>query len=281
MHHQDSRQFSFLNKALVSRGGSNEDGTVCSTDEVEEAKAILRLIPIWISCLGYGIVFAQTSTFFTKQGATMDRSIGSTFEIPPATLQCFIGLSVIILIPIYDTILVPLTRAITNKPSGITMLQRIGTGIFISTISMGVAAIVETKRLKVAREYELLDDPNAMIPMKIWWLLPQYLLTGAGDVFTMVGMQEFFYDQMPSDMRSIGLALYLSVMGIGSFLSSFIISIVDKTTGGNGQGGWISDNMNRGHVDYFYYLLAGISAVAFVMFIYASKSYVYNGERGM
>ncbi|KAJ0950735.1 putative proton-dependent oligopeptide transporter family, MFS transporter superfamily [Helianthus annuus] len=281
MHHQDSQQFSFLNKALVSRGGSNEDGTVCSTDEVEEAKAILRLIPIWVSCLGYGIVFAQTSTFFTKQGATMDRSIGSTFEIPPATLQSFIGLSVIILIPIYDTILVPLTRAITNKPSGITMLQRIGTGIFISTISMVVAAIVETKRLKVAREYGLLDDPNAIIPMKIWWLLPQYLLAGAGDVFTMVGMQEFFYDQMPSDLRSIGLALYLSIMGIGSFLSSFIISIVDKTTGGNGQGGWISDNMNQGHIDYFYYLLAGISAVAFVMFIYASRSYVYNRERGM
>ncbi|XP_076920305.1 protein NRT1/ PTR FAMILY 5.10-like [Bidens hawaiensis] len=282
MHHQDSQEFRFLNKALFSPSGSNEEGPVCSIDEVVEAKAVLRLIPIWVSCLGYGIVFAQTSTFFTKQGATMDRSIGSTFEIPPATLQSFIGLSVIILIPIYDTILVPLTRAITNFPSGITMLQRIGTGIFISTISMIVAAIVETKRLNIAREYGLSDDPNAMVPMKIWWLLPQYLLTGAGDVFTMVGMQEFFYDQMPSDLKSIGLALYLSVLGIGSFLSSFTISIVEKMTGGNGRDGWISDNMNQGHIDYFYYLLAGISAGAFVMFIYVAKAYVYNGlRRGM
>ncbi|KAI7756184.1 hypothetical protein M8C21_032390, partial [Ambrosia artemisiifolia] len=264
MHNQYSQQFSFLNKALVSYDGSNEDGPICNADEVEEAKAVLRLIPIWISCLGYGIIFAQTSTFFTKQGATMDRSIGPSFDIPPATLQSFIGISVIIFIPIYDTILVPLTRAITNIHSGITKLQRIGTGIFISTVSMVVAAIVETKRLEVAREYGLLDDPNAMIPMKIWWLLPQYLLAGAGDVFTIVGMQEFFYDQMPSDLKSIGLALYLSILGIGSFLSSFIISVVDKTTCGNGQDGWISDNMNQGHIDYFYYLLAGISAGAFV-----------------
>ncbi|KAK9073485.1 hypothetical protein SSX86_007809 [Deinandra increscens subsp. villosa] len=279
MPHQGSQQFRFLNKALVSSDGSNADGAVCSTDDVEEAKAVLRLFPIWISCLGYGIVFAQTSTFFTKQGATMDRSIGSSFKIPPATLQAFIGLSVIILIPIYDRVLVPLTRAITNIPSGITMLQRIGVGIFISTVSMIVAAIVETKRLKVAREHGLSDYPNAVIPMKIWWLLPQYLLAGAGDVFTIVGMQEFFYDQMPSDLKSIGLALYLSIMGIGSFLSGFIISIVGKTTGGNGQDGWIADNMNQGHIDNFYYLLAGISAGAFLMFIYAAKSYVYNGPK--
>lgn len=271
--------FRFLDKALFK--GSNEDGTVCNIDEVEEAKAVLRLAPIWVSCLGYAIVLAQTTTLFTKQGTTMDRSIGSNFKIPAATLQSFIGLSVMILIPIYDTILVPFTRSITKKPSGITMLQRIGIGILISIVSMVVAAVVETKRLETAREYGLLDDPNATIPMKIWWLLPQYLLAGAGDVFTMVGIQEFFYDQVPSDLKSMGLALYLSIIGIGSFLSSFLISIVGKMTGGNGEDGWISDNVNRGHIDYFYYLLAGISVGAFMMYIYVARSYVYNRERGL
>ncbi|GJX29533.1 proton-dependent oligopeptide transporter family protein [Tanacetum coccineum] len=279
--YQGSQQFKFLDKALLSPDGSNEGGTLSIIDDVEETKGILRLAPIWISCLGYGIVFAQTSTFFTKQGATMDRSIGSSFQIPAATLQSFIGISIITLIPIYDAVLVPLVRVVTKRPSGITMLQRIGTGIVISIVSMLVAAVIETKRLETAREYGLLDDPNAMVPMKIWWLLPQYLLAGAGDVFAIVGMQEFFYDQMPSDLRSIGLALYLSVMGIGSFLSSFLISIVEKTTGGNGVDGWISDNMNRGHIDYFYYLLAGISAGAFLIYIYAAKSYVYNRGRAM
>ncbi|GJY42603.1 proton-dependent oligopeptide transporter family protein [Tanacetum coccineum] len=260
--HKDSQQFKFLNKALVSSDGSDEDGIVCKLDEVEEAKSLLRLVPIWASCLAYAIVYVQPTTLFTKQGATMDRSIGSSFDIPAATLQSFIGICVMILIPIYDSVLVPVTISITKRHSGITMLQRIGTGIFISIISMIVAALIETKRLKTAREYGILDDPDAIVPMKIWWLLPQYILAGAGDVFAVVGMQEFFYDQMPSDLKSIGLALYLSVMGIGSFLSSFVISIVQKTTGGKGEDGWISDNMNQGHVDYFYYLLAGISAVA-------------------
>ncbi|KAI7756188.1 hypothetical protein M8C21_032394, partial [Ambrosia artemisiifolia] len=264
LSHQDPRKFRFLNKALVSHDESNEDETVCSIDDVEESKAVLRLIPIWVSCLAYATVLSQTSTLFTKQGATMDRSIGSIFEVPAASLQSFISLSVVILIPIYDTVLVPVTRTVTNISSGITMLQRIGTGIFISTVSMVVAAVVESKRLKTACEYGLVDDPSATIPMKIWWLLPQYLLAGGSEVFTIVGMQEFFYDQMPSDLKSVGLALYLSIMGIGSFLSSFLIVVVEKTTRRNGGDGWISDDLNRGRVDCFYYLLAGISAGSFV-----------------
>ncbi|GJX29530.1 proton-dependent oligopeptide transporter family protein [Tanacetum coccineum] len=236
--------FRFLNKALVSPDGSDKDGAICSIDEVEETKVVLRLVPIWTSLLGFAIVFAQTSTLYTKQAATLD-------------------------------------RAITNKPSGITMLQRIGTGIVFSILLMVVAAVVETKRLKTANEYGLVDDPSATIPMKVWWLLPQCLLAGAGDVFTIVGMQEFFYEEMPNDLKSIGLALYLSVLGIGSFLSSFLISIVEKMTSGNGQDGWISDNVNKGHIDYFYYLLAGISAGAFMIYIYVAKSYVYDRGRAL
>ncbi|XP_071692311.1 protein NRT1/ PTR FAMILY 5.10 [Rutidosis leptorrhynchoides] len=271
--HQGSKQFRFLNKALLSPDGSKEDGKVCSPSEVEEAKAVLRLVPIWASCLVFAIVFAQFSTLFTKQGVTMDRSIGSNFEIPAATFQSFISITVVILVPIYDRIMVPIVRSYTKKPSGITMLQRIGTGMFISILSMVVSALVEIKRLQTAEKYGLVDDPNAIIPMKAWWLVPQYLLTGISDVFTMIGLQEFFYDQVPSELKSIGLALYLSIFGVGSFLSSFLISVVEKTTRGDG---WIADNLNRGHLDYFYWLLAGISTVAFVIYVYFAKSYVYN-----
>ncbi|KAK1427595.1 hypothetical protein QVD17_16283 [Tagetes erecta] len=279
--HQGSQQFGFLNKALLSPDESNEYGTVCSIEEVEEAKAVLRLVPIWASCLAYAVVLSQTTTLFTKQGATMDRSIGSAFEIPAATLQSFIGLSIIILIPIYDTILVPLTRTITKKPFGITMLQRIGIGIFISIVLAVVSGLVESKRLETAKEYGLVDDPTATIPMKIWWLLPQYLLAGAADVFTVVGMQEFFYDQVPSELRSVGLALYLSVSGVGNFLSGFLIATVQKTTGQDGGDGWISDNVNQGHIDYFYYLLAGIGTVSFLIYLCAANSYVYNRRRAV
>ncbi|KAM7519252.1 hypothetical protein LguiB_018214 [Lonicera macranthoides] len=266
----------FLNKALLSPDGLKENDKVCGISQVNEAKAVLRLVPIWATCLGYAIVFAQSPTLFTKQGVTMDRSLGLTFEIPAASLQVFISLSIVILMPIYDRIFVPITRAITHKPSGITMLQRIGTGMVLSILSMAIAALTETKRLETALASGLVNDPEVTLPMSVWWLVPQYVLFGVSDVFTMVGLQEFFYDQVPIELKSLGLALYLSIFGVGSFLSSFLISIIDNTTGASGQDGWFSDNLNKGHLDYFYWLLAGISAVALVAYLLFTRSYIYN-----
>ena len=191
---------------MLSPDGLNEEGKVCSVIDIEEAMTVLRLVLIWVTSLGYAVVDAQISTFFNKQGATMDRTIFPGFEIPAASLQSFVGLSNILVFPIYDRIFVPIARAFTRKPSGITMLQRIGIGMLFSAICIVVAALVEMKRLKTAKEYELVDMPDVTIPLSVWWLLPQYIMSGIADVFTMVGLQEFFYDQVPIELRSVGLA---------------------------------------------------------------------------
>jgi peptide/histidine transporter 3/4 len=156
------------------------------------------------------------------------------------------------------------------------MLQRIGTGLFLSVLAMVVSALVEMKRLKTAEEHGLVDMPNVTIPMSGWWLIPQLVLLGAADVFTIIGLQEFFYDQVPSELKSVGLALFLSVVGVGHFLSGFLISVIDKTTGKDGDDSWFANNLNRAHLDYFYWTLAVLSVVQLVAFLYFSKSYIYK-----
>ncbi|XP_010415947.1 PREDICTED: protein NRT1/ PTR FAMILY 5.12-like [Camelina sativa] len=261
-----SNKFRFLDRAVIS----------CGSYEVEEAKAVLSLIPIWMCSLVFGIVYGQSPTFFTKQGSTMDRSISSTLIVPAATLQCFISLGIIFFIPIYDRLFVPIVRSFTHKPAGITTLQRISTGIFLSIISMATAALVEMKRLKVARDHGLVDSPDATVPMSVCWLIPQYILFGVSDVFTMIGLQEFFYGEIPVELRSMGLALYLSIIGIGNFLSSFIVSVIEKATSQSGQASWFDNNLNQAHLDYFYWLLACLSSISFVFIVHLAKSYVYK-----
>nr|POE76507.1 protein nrt1/ ptr family 5.10 [Quercus suber] len=165
-------------------------GKVCSVSDIEEAKTVLRLVPpnmgyeLGICCCGCSdLNFLYQARCYQP---TMDRTIFPGFEIPAASLQSFVGLSVILVIPIYDRIFVPITRAFTRKPSGITMLQRIGIGMLFSAICIVVAALVEMKRLKTAKEYELVDMPDVTIPMSVWWLLPQYIMSGIADVFIMV-----------------------------------------------------------------------------------------------
>ncbi|KAL5843470.1 hypothetical protein ACOSQ4_009428 [Xanthoceras sorbifolium] len=274
--HQSVEQFKFLSRALLAPEGSKESEDMCSISEVEEAKACLSLVPIWVTSLMYAIVFSQPPTFFTKQGATMDRSVTPGLNVPAASLQSLIGITTVLTIPIYDRVFVPITRAFTQKPAGITVLQRIGIGMFLSALSMVSAALVETRRLKTAVEYGLVDKPNMTIPMSIRWLIPQYALFGVADVFTMVGLQEFFYNQVPIELKSVGLSLYLSIFGVGSFLSGFLVSTVDKATRGDGRDSWFANNLNHGHLDYFYWLLAGLSAIELVAYLYFTKSYIYN-----
>ncbi|RZC54065.1 hypothetical protein C5167_012918 [Papaver somniferum] len=276
--HLGANQFRFLDKALIdiSKDSLRKNDIKCTADQVEEAKAAIRLVPIWLTCLIYGIAVAQSTTFCIKQGNTMNRKIGRDFEIPSASMQIFGSVAVVFSIVFYDRVFVPSARSFTGKPTGITMLQRIGCGMFVSTVSMVVAAIVEKTRLQIALDNGLIDMPQATVPMSIWWLVPQYILQDTSDIFALIGMQEFFYDQVPNELRSVGLGLYSSILGMGHFLSGFLISIVDKLTSGSGRYSWFSDNLNRAHIDFFYWLLAGLSAFELLTFIYVSKSYIYK-----
>lgn len=241
-------------------------------------KGLLRLFPIWASCLFYFVVLCQSPTFFTRQVSTLDRTIGRSFQVPPAALQSFIGFSSVAFVPIYDRAIVPIARKFTGKASGITMLQRIGTGLALSTMTTVAAALIEMKRLKTARAFGLVDQPNATIPMSISWMFPEYVMFGITNMLTLAGLQEFFYDQVPDTMRSLGLALFISILGIGNFASGFLVFVIEKVTRKRGES-WFSDNLNHAHLDYFYWLLAGVSAIQIIIYIYFARFYVYKRKR--
>lgn len=254
---------------------------LCSVTQVEEVKLVLRLIPIWLSCLMFTVVQANIHTFFIKQGNTMVRSIGPHFQIPAASLQGLVGVAILFSVPIYDRVFVPLARKLTGHKTGITVLQRIGVGLFLSILTMVVSAIVESKRVSVARHHGLIDDPNAIIPMSIWWMLPQYTITGISDAFAIVGLQELFYDQMPEALRSLGAAAYISIVGVGSFVSNAVIVVVEAVTSRGGGEKWLGNNLNRAHLDEFYWVMAGLSALNLGVYLWIAKCYVYKKVGGV
>ncbi|XP_048568830.1 protein NRT1/ PTR FAMILY 5.10-like [Triticum urartu] len=255
-----------------------EEEAAAIAKEVEEGHSMLHLLSIWAACLSYGMVFAQIMTLFNKQGRTLDRHIIGCLELPSAALLLFGPATILVLVPFYDRVLVPLLRSMTANPSGLTLLQRLGSGIAMSLAAVSTAALVESRRLKVAREHGLVDVAGATVPMSWMWLLPQHVMMATASVFAEVGMQEFFYDQMPHEQRSLGLALYYSVLGIGNFISVFLISLIDRITRSAGGDSWFADNLNRAHLDYFYCLLAGLNAVGFALFLWRASSYAYNNN---
>uniref|UniRef100_A0ACD5XC73 Uncharacterized protein n=1 Tax=Avena sativa TaxID=4498 RepID=A0ACD5XC73_AVESA len=264
---------------LRRRGTMDTESNLQTPKEQEGKRVLVKLLPIWMTSVLYGLVIAQVSTLFTKQGSTMDRRIGITgIVVPPAALQSFTGLAIIASVPVYDRVFVPLARRVTKHPSGITMLQRIGAGMAIATVAMVVAALVEAARLRAARDAGLVDRPHVAVPMSLWWMVPQYVVIGVADVFTVIGLEEFFYDQVPEALRSVGLALSLSAMGVGSYASGMLVSAIDKVTGSTAGHSWFLDNLNRAHLDYFYWVLAGVGALEVLVFMYLARGYIYTNR---
>uniref|UniRef100_A0A0A8XZS9 Peptide transporter n=1 Tax=Arundo donax TaxID=35708 RepID=A0A0A8XZS9_ARUDO len=147
----------------------------------------------------------------------------------------------------------------------------------MSCVAMVVAALVEARRLRVAMGAGLIDQPDMAVPMSLWWMVPQYVLIGMAKVLGDIGLEEFFYDQVPGSLRSVGLALSLSAMGAGSYASGMLVSAIDWATRSSRES-WFSDNLNRAHLDYFYWLLAGLAALEVAVFLHFARRYVYKDK---
>ncbi|GAA0166937.1 transporter [Lithospermum erythrorhizon] len=269
--------FRFLDKAAIKQEGTNISRQPCTVTQVECVKLVLGMAMIWAVTLIPSTIWAQVNTLFVKQGTTMNRHLGPTFQIPAASLGSFVTLSMLISVPMYDRYFVPFMRKKTGNPRGITLLQRLGIGFVIQIIAIAIAYAVEMKRLQVIKRHHIFGH-GEIVPMTIFYLLPQYVLLGIADVFNAIGLLEFFYDQSPEDMQSLGTTFFTSGIGVGNFLNSFLVTVVDQITGRNGGKSWIGNNLNDSHLDYYYGFLMVLSALNLVLFLLASTKYIYKTE---
>ncbi|CAL2225322.1 unnamed protein product [Prunus armeniaca] len=265
----------FLNKAAV-KTGSNSPWELCSVTQVEETKQMIRMVPILVATFVPSIMIAQVNTLFVKQGTTLDRAVGG-FKIPPASLSGFVTLSMLVSVVLYDRFFVKIMQKLTKNPRGITLLQRMTIGMLLHIIIMVIASLTERYRLNLAKEHGVVEN-GGQVPITILILLPQFVLMGTADAFLEVAKIEFFYDQAPESMKSLGTSYSMTTLGMGNFLSSFLLSTVSHITKKHGHKGWILNNLNASHLDYYYAFFAVLNALNFIFFLVMTKMYVYKAE---
>ncbi|CAK7340303.1 unnamed protein product [Dovyalis caffra] len=245
-------QFKWLDKAAVEKDGEATDSSppnlwkLATVHRIEELKSFLRLLPVWAAGILLVSANSHNNSFNTQQARTMNRHLSNSFQIPPASMSLFGILTVIIGLVLYERLFVPFARRFTGNPAGITYLQRMGIGLAFNILMSVVAALV-----------------------------PQLSLHGISEVFMSVGQLEFLYDQSPESMRSIALGLFWIASSIGNYLGTFMVSLVHKYSGH--KTNWLPDrNLNKGKLDYYYWLVTGIQVVNFVYFVICAWFYTYK-----
>ncbi|KAL0355908.1 UNVERIFIED_CONTAM: protein NRT1/ PTR FAMILY 2.11 [Sesamum radiatum] len=269
---------SFLDKAAIitledeikADGSVANPWNLCSMQQVEEAKCVIRVIPVSLTAILYHIGAQQQYVVF--QALQSDRRLGNTgFQIPAASYVIFAMLSLTLWVPIYDRLVIPFMRRI-KKGEGITVLQRIGIGLFIPIVESLIGAVVEERRRTLA-----LRRGSAVSPMSAMWLVPQLALGGLAEAFNAIGQIEFYYKQFPENMRSIAGAFFFCGSAVSNYMYSFLISVVHRMTEGSSTGNWLPEDLNRGRLDNFYYLVAALCAFNFGYFLLCASWYRYKG----
>lgn len=228
------------------------------------------MVPIIGSTIFLNTCLAQLQTFTVQQGNTLDRYVLG-IHVPSASIPVIPLIFMFIAVPLYDRICVPALRKLTGIPTGIRQLQRIGVGLVLATISMSVAGYVETRRKRLAVHHNMVDSPYPL-PMSVLWLGLQYGIFGMADMFTLVGLLDFFYSESSTGMKSLGTAFTWFSSAIGYYLSTVIVNVVDQVS-----GGWFkSNNLNRDKLNYYYYLFAGLSSLNFGFFLLCASWYRYK-----
>ncbi|CAA0382610.1 unnamed protein product [Arabidopsis thaliana] len=277
-----SDKLRFLNKAcaisnrdedLGSDGLALNQWRLCTTDQVEKLKALVKVIPVWSTGIMMSINVSQNS-FQLLQAKSMDRrlSSNSTFQIPAGSFGMFTIIALISWVVLYDRAILPLASKIRGRPVRVNVKIRMGLGLFISFLAMAVSATVEHYRRKTAISQGLANDANSTVSISAMWLVPQYVLHGLAEALTGIGQTEFFYTEFPKSMSSIAASLFGLGMAVANILASVILNAV-KNSSKQGNVSWIEDNTNKGHYDYYYWVLAILSFVNVIYYVVCSWSY--------
>ena len=69
------------------------------------------------------------------------------------------------------------------------------------------------------------------------------------------------------------MGAFLVTSGLGNYVANLLVIIVRSASNNK----WYpSDNPNKGTLEYFFFLLAGLMIVNFVVFLYVASSYKYK-----
>ncbi|KAK4435014.1 protein NRT1/ PTR FAMILY 5.7 [Sesamum alatum] len=249
----------WLDKASVeepspSREEQVRKGRLWSTQDVQEVKILLSMVPLWTTFLVYGLLQATGNTFFYEQVGYMDNRLGRISNVPIVIFVIVKSSTSFIVSRLCDSLF---PSYWSGKVPRQVMLTRIGVGMAISPVCCIVAWRVEKYRLQ---KYVNLD-----FSISVFWLIPQFFFLGFMEGLVSDGMEDVFDGHVPESFRKYGPSFTQFALNIGNFVSLAFILIFH---------GLFNDNLDTSGLATYYALLAYICFVNLLFYCCVATFYV-------
>lgn len=249
-----------------------------TNDQVTGAWELLRLFPYIGFMIAFWTVYMCMGGPWTNQGCQMDCRVFTSSQYNPGSFGLWDCVSILVFIPIFDKWVYPFVGRLIGNPKGPTQLQKIGCGLGVTIFCMILAGIVEIQRKKAAILPGLASICNSdsepwqdrpVSDFSLWYQLPQYIVLGIAEILASITAYDLFYTQVPDNMKSACQGLNLLTTALGATVNTMLQNIMTSE-------GWLPDNLNDGHQEYFYFAVAAIGVVFLILFIIFSQSFQYK-----
>ncbi|KAL5711226.1 hypothetical protein ACHQM5_021705 [Ranunculus cassubicifolius] len=263
--------FRFLNRAAMKTEDDRdliESWSLCTVQQVEDLKNILRIFPLWSSSIFLSVPIGIQSSLIVLQALRMDRHLGSQFDVPAGTFLVFTLVFTAISLSVIDRFLFPMWEKVAHH--SMTPLERIGIGHILNVIGMVGSALVESRRLGVVHSHNLAHQPGSIAPMSAFWLVAPLAIVGVGEAFHFPGQVALYYQEFPVSLRSTSTGMISLLVAVGFYLSTALIDLIQRVTD------WLPDNINEGRIDNVFWVLVVIGVANFGYYIVCALLYTYK-----
>ncbi|KAF5198303.1 NRT1/ PTR FAMILY 2.6 [Thalictrum thalictroides] len=267
--------FRFLNRAAMkTEGDTEQEGklteswSLCTVQQVEDLKTLLRIFPLWSTSIFLSIPIGIQSSLMVLQALSMDRHLGRHVNIPAGSFIVATFLATVFSLSVIDRVFFPAWKTLTRQ--SMTPLQRIGVGHVLNILGMAGSALVESRRLKVAKSHNLTHQLGSIVPMSAFWLVTPLAIVGIGEAFHFPGQVALYYQEFPTSLKSTATAMIALLVAAGFYLSTALIDLFQRVTG------WLPDNINEGRIDNVFWVLVVIGAINFGYYITCAMLYRYK-----
>ncbi|CAN0333527.1 solute carrier family 15 member 4-like [Lampetra fluviatilis] len=260
------------------RNNSIEDVPDVSENDV---KSLGRIILVFTAMIPYWMVYFQMQTTYQLQSLHLqipkifnttssgNCSSSPSHVFPTAWFTLFDALLLLVLIPVADRVVFVWLARRGFRPAPVL---RMAVGMIFSLSSAVAAGLLESERLNRVYRREVVTQcighsEYEAASLTVWWQLPQFLLVGLSELLTSIGGLEFAYSAAPKHMQSAVMGLFFFFSGIGSFMGSGLLSLVSLPSIGWMDSHRDSGSINHCHLDFYFFLLAGIQSVTLVIFV--------------
>ncbi|KNC81492.1 hypothetical protein SARC_06180 [Sphaeroforma arctica JP610] len=243
-----------------------------------DAQAFLDTVPtIVIGNISFQISYNCMMGVMMSQACQMDLMVGSS-QINGSFFNIGDCFSIIICTPIWEKFLYPFVER--RKGSPVTRNQKLVSGLIITSIAMFIAAGLEYARRAApvlantsdcSPKNPLTGEGMQMSDISAFLIFIPFALIGMGEIMVLPQLYYFSYDQTPKSGRSVAMAFNLL---IGGSLSSAFTSAFTTA-----MQGLYPDNLNDGHIEYFYYLGAGFALCGIPIYLWVSNQFVAKDFR--